>query len=40
VAVEQFQHAGGRTGLEPGRVRQHARSVHFSTPGTSLPFSI
>ena len=40
VAVEQGEHARGRTGSEPGRIRQHARLAHFSTPGTSLPFSI
>ena len=40
IAVEQREHARGRTGSEPGRVRQHARLAHFSTPGTSLPFSI
>ena len=40
IAVEQREHARGRTGPEPGRVRQHAGFAHFSTPGTSLPFSI
>ncbi len=39
IAVEQREHARGRTGPEPGRVRQHARLAHFSTPSTSLPFS-
>ncbi len=40
VAIKQLQHAGGRTGFEPGRVVEHARISHFSTPGTNLPFSI
>ena len=40
IAIEQREHARGRTGPEPGRVRQHAGLAHFSTPGTSLPFSI
>ena len=40
IAIEQGEHARGRTGPEPGRIRQHARLAHFSTPGTSLPFSI
>ena len=40
VTVEQFEHAGDRTGGEPRRVQQHARGAHFSTPGTNLPFSM
>src|SRR5207244_7881752 len=40
VAAQQFEHAGGRTGSEPGRVVKHARIAHFSTPRTNLPFSI
>ena len=39
VAVQQLQHAGGWTGIEPGRVIEHPRITHFSTPGTNLPFS-
>ncbi len=40
VAVQQLEHASGWTGFEPGRVVEHARITHFSTPGTNLPFSI
>ena len=40
IAIEQREHARGRTRPEPGRIRQHARLAHFSTPGISLPFSI
>ncbi len=40
IAVQKPEHAGGRTGSEPGRVVEHARIAHFSTPGTNLPFSI
>jgi hypothetical protein len=40
IAIEQFEHARRRAGSEPGRVIEHARRVHFSAPGTSLPFSI
>src|SRR5882757_11283943 len=39
VVVQKLQHTRGRTGGKPGRV-QRPRTVHFSTPGTSLPFSI
>ena len=40
IAAQQFEHARGGTGPEPGRIAQHAATAHFSTPGTNLPFSM
>ena len=40
IAAQEFEHAASRTGSEPGRVAEHARFVHLSTPGTNFPFSI